>query len=283
MPKTIDIKTGITPFEDSVDTSRNNPNRKPWGKGDSDFHVNDEYDTTPEESAPPTPPPPQKVTHKLANGVVLEADSMEELAQKMEKALAPPPPEAKWDETPVYTPMEFKPRQLSVQEEVDLLNRWPKTPQKAMRELQEAEFGATMEQIIKRLNMTEMIVMQRAQEEEGVNFLMEVAETYSATKDNADKLTAYLKEKGKPITKNNLVRAFKEMSPTHPELLRTPEPAAKGEEGEEFEPPTIVASNMGEPPVAAPPGVDIEAFKKMNVKQQKDFFAQLRARGVSRQ
>lgn len=273
MAKTIEINKGVLPFEDAPDLTRNNPDRKRWGKGDSDFHVSDEYDTPAEEPAPPAPPPPTKVTHKLGNGVVLEADSIDELATKIEKALAPPPVTATWDETPVYTPMEFKPRELSVQENVMLLNEWTKNPQKVMRSFQEAEFGAPMEKIIQRLQQTETIVMQRAQEEAGVEFLTDVAEVYNPTKENATKLTNYLKEKGKPITRNNLRRAFNELSPTDPALLRKQEPVA---EGEEIEPPTTVQSNMGEPPVAAPPGVDVEKFKKMSVKDQKEFFAQLR-------
>ena len=291
MAKTIAIEKGILPFDDRMDTSRNNPDRKTWGKSDNakSLYQGGEYDEPlepevlenkpAEPPAPPVPepaPPQQKFTHKLANGTVLEAESVEALAAKIEQSFnqAAKPADVQWDDAPVYKPLEFKRRELTIQEKADLLNQWAKDPQQANRALQEAEYGVTMGEILERLNRSEVREMQRSQEVAGVEFLEEYADLYRATPANAKKLTEYLKQQNKPITKNNLVKAFRALSEADATMLReqTPEPPEQPEE----QPPTIIASNQGNPPPLETPSIDVEKFKRMSLENQKKYFLSVR-------
>src|SRR5271168_2569108 len=93
----IDITKGIEPFNDQTDFSRNNAERKPFGKSNGADGLNfaSEYETAQIETQLPVvetkPPvvetPAPKFTHKLSNGETLEAASVEELATKIENAL----------------------------------------------------------------------------------------------------------------------------------------------------------------------------------------------------
>lgn len=291
----IDITKGIEPFEDRMDFTRNNPDRKPFGsKGTDQFDVRSEFDVaapTPSPDPPPVTPPPvtpaPKFTHKLANGTVLEADSVEGLAAQIEKALVqtPAPPPAEFEDKPVYQPLEFKRKELSLAEQVAILNEWKENPQKALRKLEEAEYGHPMEVVLGRLTRAEQNELFRQQEIAGVEFLEE-CETFNSTPANAKKLTEYLKTKGKPITKQNLVLSFQQLVAAGDKtLLRKADeqpPAESAAATEELTeappPPVIVPSNQGRPETPAPGAVDVAKFASMSLDQQKKYFADLRRR-----
>jgi hypothetical protein len=258
MPKTIDITQGVQTFDDRLDTSRGNPDRKPFGaKGTDQFHMGSEYDVEqsvspandpgPDASVTPTPVL-QKFTHKLSNGTTLEADSVEALAALIEKSFQQQAPveDLKFDDRPLYTPLEFKRKELTLQEQADLLNLWKEKPQEAMRKLQEAEYGASMDVILMNLTRAELRELNRRQLEAEAEFMGE-CEDYNPTPANGKKMLAFLEENKVPRTKHNLVVAFRKLSASDPSLIRQPEtPTAEPEPGEEVpKPPTHVPTNQG--------------------------------------
>lgn len=288
----IDITKGIEPFEDHIDFSRNNPDRKPWGKGSADrIDLRSEYDPAPlppEAPVAATPPPPetptpQKFTHKLANGTVLEAASVEELASKIEKAIATPqpPPPMDFEDKPLYVPYEFKAKELTLQEQAEILNLWKENPQAAMRKLQEADLGAPAATIIKMFQDTQSIVRLKLEEEASVEFILDNVDTYNPTVANGRKLTAYLKEKGKPVTTRNLTVAFNQLvAAGDKNLLRKEEAPVESQEGLEEvpPPPVIVPSNQGRPETPPVGTVDVAKFAALSLEKQKEFFANLKRR-----
>jgi hypothetical protein len=286
----IEINKGIEPFEEATDFTRGNPNRKPWGKSESaaSLHLGAEYDVPISAPEPPpvAPPPPvnapeKKFTHKLANGTVLEAATVEELASQIEKSLVqtPPPVHEDFDDKPVYQPYKFEPKELTVQQKADILNLWKEDPQKAVRMLQEAEIGAPISVVIQKLEEAQNVNRMKAEEEAAAEFLME-EETYSATRANGAKITEYLKSKGKPVTKRNLAVAFHQLvaagdktllkkvdepvAPPDPELIDVPPP------------PVLVPSNMGRPEAPTEPSVDVAKFANLSLGEQKNFFARVK-------
>jgi len=286
------IDKPIQPFDDQTDFSRNNPNRQKWGeqKGAQNFHLGDEYaetTATPEAVVPnqpvtpPPAPPAPKFTHKLANGTTLEAGSVEALAAAIEKSIqqqAPPAP-VEFEDDPVYKPIKFQRKELSLQEQANILNLMKENPQKAIRMLQEAEFGAPMETILNQLDRSEVREFNRREEEIGIEWVYDNVEKYNPTPENGQKLTKFLREKNKPITKKNLDIAFATLSASDPGMVKTPAPPPPDPTAELEEappPPTVVPSNQGGivPPVQQ--SVDVDAFKKMTLKQQQDYFAKLR-------
>jgi hypothetical protein len=296
MAKTIDITKGIESFDDRTDFSRNNTERKPWGKGNSadTLNLGSEYDVTvpPVEPPPVTPPvvppvveAPTKFTHKLANGTTLEAATVEELAALIEKAFqtqAPAPVE--FEDKPLYQPVEFKRKDLSLTEQANILNVWKENPQKALRMLEEAEYGVSMDVLLQNLSRAELREVNRAQEVAAIEF-MEECETYNPTIGNGKKLSEFLKAKGKPITKKNLVIAFQQLSADDKALLRKPDdivvpaPVTPPEElSETPPPPVVVPSNMGLPEAPKPGQVDVAKFAGMSLTEQKKFFSDLRRR-----
>lgn len=291
----IEINKGIEAFDERTDFSRNNPDRKPWGKGGVDgLDIRGEYDITvpasEEKKAEPekkveTPAP--KFTHKcvLKDGTVLEAPTIDELAALIEKAVtkAPEPP-AEFEDKPLYQPLEFKRKELSLQEQANILNVWKENPQKALRMLEEAEYGVPMDTILQTLGRVELRELNRMQEIAAVEF-MEECDTYNATPANGKKLTEHLKAKGKPITKQNLVLSFKQLVAAGDKaLLRqadepTTESAAATEELTEVPPPPVVVpSNLGLPEEKGPGQVDVAKFASMSLADQKKFFTDLRRR-----
>ncbi len=293
----MEINKGIEPFEDRTDFSRGNKDRQQWGKnnGAENFHMGSEYEV---QQPPPVQPPPvtqppvaqppqnvQKFTHKLANGTTLEAATVEELAGLIEKSFnAAPPIPQEFEDKPLYTPMEFKRKDLSLAEQAEILNLWKENPQAAMRKLQEAEYGATMDVILQTLTAEQLDRLNRMQEIAGAEFVMET-ETYNATPANGKKLTAYLREKGKPITKQNLVLSFQLLvAAGDKSLLRKVEEQPPAESAlatdtnltETPPPPVVVPSNQGRP--EAPPAgqVDVAAFAALPLDKQKAFFSNLR-------
>lgn len=284
----IDITKGIEPFEDRIDFTRGNKDRQTYGKstGTNQFHLGNEYDVQLPET-PPVPPvvppvetPAQKFTHKLANGTTLEAATVEELATLIEKSLvqqAPPAP-VYFEDKPLYTPMEFKRKELTIKEKADILNLWAQDPQAAKRQLDEAEYGQPMEVILQQLSRSEQRELNRRQEEAGVEFVMEM-DSYNPTRENAKKLTDLLHSKGKPITKHNLVVAFQQLSAADKSLVRkvddvpeVPDPSLSDSPPI----PTIVPSNTGRPDSAPPGQVDAAKFAAMPLDKQKQFFKDLR-------
>lgn len=282
MPKTIDITKGIESFDDRTDFSRNNQDRKPYGKsnGADALHIGSEYDVAPAPEAQPTPapqtaappaPPAEKpkFTHKLANGETLEAESVEALAAAIEKSLSQQKPAVvEFEDRPVYQPLEFKRKELSLQEQASILNVWKENPQKAMRMLQEAEYGTTLESVLAHLNQAELREFHRRQDEAALDFMGE-CETYNPTPANSKKLTEYLKSKGKPITKQNLVLSFQQLvAAGDKSLLRKvdEQPPAASAEANETDlteippPPTVVPSGTGMP--EPPKQVDADKFAK---------------------
>jgi len=283
----LDITKGIEAFDDRTDFSRNNPDRKPWGKGSADrLDLRSEYDISPPEAPAVTPPPPvvetpaPKFTHKLANGTVLEAATVEELASKIEKSIATPapPPPMEFEDKPLYAPYEFKAKDLTLQEQAEILNLWKENPQAAMRKLQEADLGAPAAKIIEILQSTQQVVRQKLEEEAGAEFLLD-CETYNPTPANGKKLLAHLKEKGKPITKQNLMVAFNQLVATDKNLLRK-EDAAPPADDKDLEdvppPPVVVPSNQGRPETPPPGTIDVAKFAALPLDKQKDFFANLK-------
>jgi hypothetical protein len=286
----IDITKGIESFDDRTDFTRGNPDRKPWGKGGTDsLSLGSEYDVTvpptttePEPVVTPVTAPAPKFTHKMANGTVLEAATVTELAALIEKSVAPAPVAAaplEFEDKPLYTPLEFKPKELTLQQQADILNVWKENPQKAKRMLDEAEYGQPMDEILKRLDRMEMNELYRQQEIAGAEFMGE-CETYNPTVSNGKKLTALLKEKGKPITKHNLQVAFNQLVAAGDKNLVRPVDAAPAVDDPDLidspPPPTIVPSNQGLP--SAPPAQTLDAakFASMSLPDQKKFFADLR-------
>lgn len=287
----IDITKGIEPFEDRIDFSRNNPDRKPWGKGSADqIDLRSEYDVTlPVPPELPTekkdePALAPKFTHKLANGTVLEAASVEELAGKIEQAISKaqlPPAPLEFEDKPLYVPYEFKPKELTLQEQAEILNLWKENPQAAMRKLQEADLGASAATIIQMFHDTQQVVRQKLEEEAGVEFMLDHADTYNPTAGNAKKLTEYLKKENKPITKQNLTVAFNRLVAAGDKNLLRPEEIVVEDEKDVEEvppPPVIVPSNLGrqeEPPAGS---IDVAKFANLSLDKQKEFFRNLKRR-----
>ena len=289
----MEINKGIETFDDRVDLSRSNPDRMKVGSQGTDrFHLGSEYDTAPltavAEVVPPkvedTPPP--KFTHKLANGTTLEAASVEELATLIEKSFVQAPPQVlEFEDKPLYTPIEFRHKDLSLTEQAEILNLWKENPQAAMRKLQEAEYGAPLETIMQNLSRAELRELNRRQEEAGVEFLGE-CDTYNPTKANAKKLTDYLHAKGKPITKQNLVLSFQQLVAAGDKtLLRKVDEQVVADSADANKdltevppPPVLVPSNQGRPEVQEQ--VDAAKFARefasWPLPKQQNYFAKLR-------
>lgn len=284
----INIDKGIEPFDDVTDFTRGNKDRKPWGKQGStaELHMGAEYDAPPpaeptQQPGPPTPTPePEKFTHKLANGTVLKASTVEELATQIEKSLqvqAPPAPPLDFEDKPVYEGYLFKRKELSLQEQADILNVMKENPQKAYRMLQEAETGATTERLLQALNETQMALRTQKETEAAAEFLGE-CEEFNPTAANGKKLAAYLKEKGKPITVRNLKVAFEQLKATDKSLVMQPDaqPVVEDDTEDVPPPPVIVPSNTGRPEAPAAPSVDAAKFAALPLDKQKAYFANLR-------
>lgn len=288
---TIDISKGIEPFDDTADFTRGNKDRKPWGKSESaaSLHLASEYDpqplpapvTPPDPVSPPPPVPEKKFTHKLANGTTLEAATVEDLAAQIEKALQQPPAPAPVDfeDKPLYQPYEFKPKELTLQEQADILNIWKENPQKALRMLQEADLGAPAATIIKMFQETQAVVRFKLEEEAGAEFLMD-ADTYNAIPSNGKKLTAYLTSKGKPVTRKNLMVAFQQLVAAGDQALlrKVDEPPAPPDPTLEEvpPPPVVVPSNLGRPEAPAAPTVDAAKFANLSLAEQQKFFQRVK-------
>lgn len=282
-----EINKGIEPFEDQTDFTRGNKDRQTWGKGNSEsLHLGSEYDVkvpptesvsreTSAEKPPETPAP--KFTHKLANGTLLEAPSIEELAAKIEASFKQTPPALDFEDKPLYKPYEFKHKDLSLAEQAEILNLWKENPQAAMRKLQEADLGAPVEVIIQKLQETQTVVRMKLEEEAGAEFMGE-CENYNPTVTNGKKLTAHLAKLGKPITKQNLVVAFNQLVAAGDKgMLRAPEPEAPPEPLDEVPPPpVIVPSNMGRQETTPAGQVDVAKFANMTLDQQKKYFLELK-------
>jgi len=287
----MDINKGIEPFDEITDFTRGNKERKPWGKSDSpdQFDLRSEYDVTvpPVVEVPPVTPPPvapaPKFTHKLANGTVLEAPTVEELASQIEKALQTPTPTPplEFEDKPVYEGYQFQRKELSLTEQANILNVMKENPQKAYRMLQEAETGATTDKLLQVLNETQMALRMQKEMEAGVEFLGE-CEDFNPTKGNGEKLTAYVRSKGKPITVKNLTVAFRQLVAAGDASLvmkvEPPAPVVEEHLEETPPPPTVVPSNQGRPETPAPGSVDVAKFAAMPLDQQKKFFSDLRRR-----
>src|SRR5580704_7666711 len=294
-----DITKGIEPFEATTDFSRNNADRKPWGKSNSaeNLHMGTEYDVDikprPIEYGEGEKELAQKVaakleaekvpkfSHKLANGTVLEAPTIEELATLIEKSVTQTPPApVEYEDKPPYVPMEFKRKELTLAEQAEILNLWKENPQMALGKLEEAEYGAPMSTILQNLSRAEQREAQRVRLDEEAAFLME-AETYHATPANAKKIMAVLDEKKKPITKKNLLLAFQQLVAAGDQslLVKLEEAAPLSPDPNLTEPPpppTIVPSNQGRPETPNAAQLDVEKFSNMTLAQQKDYFAGLR-------
>jgi hypothetical protein len=286
----IEINKGIEPFDDVTDFTRGNKDRKPWGKQEStnELHMGSEYDVTvPTPNNPEIPPvqppvtPAPKFTHKLANGTVLEADTVEALASQIEKALqvqTPPPPPLDFEDKPVYEGYTFKRKELSLQEQADILNVMKENPQKAYRMLQEAETGATTERLLQALNETQVALRTQKETEAGAEFLGE-CEDFNPTAANGQKLVAYLKEKKKPITVRNLKVAFQQLvAAGDKSLVMKPDaqPPVEDDSVDVPPPPTIVPSNTGRFEAPAAATVDAAKFAALPLDKQKAYFANLR-------
>ena len=284
----MEINKGIQPFDEGTDFSRGNKDRQRLGSTPNaqQFHMGDEYDAPPPPETPPVPPvvppidpPAPKFTHKLANGTVLEAATIEELATKIEHSLvqAPPAP-AEYEDKPLYTPMEFKPKELTLVEQAEILNLWKENPQKALAKLQEAQFGASLDVVLGNLSRAEQRELNRRQEEAGVEFILE-CDTYNATRGNAKKLTDLLHSKNKPITKHNLVLAFQQLSATDQTLIRkaeeTPVPPDPVSAKFHHLRPSChqIWADLNQP---RPLSVDAAKFAALPLDKQKQYFADLR-------
>lgn len=281
----MEINKGIEPFEDQTDFTRGNKDRQQWGKGESakQYHIGSEFDVVPPTpEAPPTPPVPPpadapKFTHKLANGTVLEAATIEELATKIEKSLvqAPPAP-VDFEDKPLYTPMEFKRKELTLAEQAEILNVWKENPQKASRMLQEAEFGAPLDTILQNLSRAEQRELNRRQEEAGVEFIFE-CEAYNPTRENAKKLTDLIHSKQKPITKHNLTVAFQQLSATDKSLVRAVDPPPPDPTlSDAPPPPSHLQTNMGRSDAPPPGEIDVTKFAAMSLGDQQKIFARMK-------
>lgn len=288
----MEINTPTAPFNDTLDLSRNNPDRKTWGKDNSSerLHLGSEYDVTvgtqPEASVqPPNPapgPPADEFPfkHKLSNGTELKAKTQDELYALIETELSKKVEtvvELKFDDEPLYKPIEFKRKELTVQQQADLLNVWKENPQKALRMLEEAEYGVPMDALLQHLTRAEQRELERRQMEAGVEFLGE-CEDYNPTTANGAKLTEYLKKENKPITKNNLMVAFRKLSETDPALIKkvdAPPPAVE-DETEELQPPVVVPSNQGRPENPASPQIDPVKFASLSLAEQAKLLTRVR-------
>lgn len=289
----MEINKGIETFDDRMDVTRTNPDRKPFGgKGTDQFHLGSEYDVKAADAPPVTEPPKvdppaPKVTHKLPDGTVIEGATVEELATNIEKHFskqpAPPQTQEDFEDKPLYTPREFKPKDLSVQEMADILNVMKENPQKAFRMLHEAEYGAAPEVVREVLNSEEQRKLGESRGSEGMKFI-EANDNYNPTTKNGKKLTDFLHEKGKPITKKNLQIAFgKLLEAGDKGLLKAEVPAKVAQPVDDGlvdspPPPTIVPTNMGLP--EAPPAgtVDVAKFRAMSLADQKKVFTDMRRR-----
>lgn len=298
MPRTIDITRGIEAFDDHTDFSRGNKDRQQFGKtvNTDQFNLGSEYD---HQAAPPTTTTvetnaeqtsvnivtntPVKFTHKLANGETLEAATVEELATKIEKALQTQPPAVlDFEDKPLYTPTEFRPKQLTLAEQAELLNLWKENPQQAQAKLLEAQLGAPLDTILQNLSRAEQRELYRKQEEAGVEFIME-CDTYKPTRENAKKLTDLLNSKAKPITKHNLLVAFQQLSATDKTLVRSQEPdevLPPEDISEVPPPPSSLPSNQGRQEAQPQGSIDAGKFAAMSLADQKKVFADLRRKGA---
>jgi hypothetical protein len=289
----IDITKGIEPFEDRMDFSRNNPERKPFAsKGTDQVNIGSEYDpfVPPPEVKPPdpppvTPPPAPKFTHKLANGTTLEAATVEDLAAQIEKAItqqAPAPVvEENFEDKPVYEGYQFSRKELTLQEQANILNVMRENPQKAYRMLQEAETGATTEKLLQVLNETQMALRLQKEMEAGAEFLGE-CEDFNPTTANSKKITDYLKEQKKPVTLKNLKVAFRKLVAAGDKSLLVKVEEAPPVDDKDLTdtppPPVVVPSNLGRPEEAARPGVDAAKFAALPLSKQKEYFDGLKRR-----
>lgn len=285
----IEINKGIEAFDERIDFSRNNTDRKPWGRSGMDnLDVRSEYDTptvaaeAPKPTAEPPAVPEKKFTHKLSNGTVLEAATVEELAQQIEKAAttpSPAPQALEFEDKPLYQPIEFKRKELSLQDQANILNLWKENPQKALRQLEEAEYGVSMDVLLQNLSRAELRELHRQQEIAGAEFLEECVD-YRATPTNAKKLTGYLAEQNKPITKNNLKVAFQRLVQAGDKNLlieAQPEVPTVDETLDEVPPPpVIVPSNQGTPPTQTTNAIDPAKFAALPLDKQKEFFRNLK-------
>jgi hypothetical protein len=289
----VEINKVVGPFDEGMNVTRDNPDRKKFGEKNADgmslaseFAVTQPVTETPAPVVETKPPVTEgvKFTHKLKDGTLLEAPTVEALAAAIEASLhqAPTTP-VEFEDKPLYQPYEFKPKELSLTEQADILNIWKENPQKAMRMLQEADLGAPASVIIQKLNEAQTAMRTRAEEEAGALFVME-QEDYNPTRANGQKLTAYLREKGKPVTKQNLVLSFQQLVAAGDKtLLRKPEEQTT-ESGKATEtslteappPPTIVPVGTGRVETKAPGAVDVAKFANMTLAQQKAYFADLR-------
>lgn len=290
----MEINTSTTAFDDRTDFSRNNPKREQWGKTSSTTGLNlgTEYDVialseTVKTAESSKAPEPQKFTHKLADGTMLEAASVEELATKIEASFKQTvkPIVLEFEDKPLYVPYEFKRKELTLAEQAEILNVWKENPQKAMRMLQEADLGAPTEVLVQKLQEAQTMVRQRMEEEAGAEFVGEIEE-YRATPANGKKLVEYLRAKGKPITKQNLVLSFQQLvAAGDKSLLRTVEEQAEPESAitakdenltEAPPPPTRVPSNQGRLESPAQAQIDVAKFAALPLDKQKEYFASLR-------
>lgn len=292
MNMAIEINKGIEAFDDVTDFTRGNKDRKPWGKGGVDaLSLGDEYDVAPPAAEVPpvvppvVPPPAAKITHKLANGTVLEAATFEELAGLIEKALQQKPAEApvEFEDKPLYTPYEFKPKELSLTEQANILNVWKENPQKAMRMLQEADLGAPASVIIQKLQEAQNVIRLKGEEEAGAEFLGD-HEDFQPSRANGIKLVEHLKTKGKPVTRRNLGIAFQQLvAAGDKSLLRKVDdpPVAEVDDPTLVDappPPIVVPSNQGLPEAPATEKVDAGKFAALSLNDQKKFFDNLKRR-----
>src|SRR5271157_322755 len=177
----MEINKGIEPFEATTDFTRGNKERKPWGRGETtdQFHLGSEYDvkitetpaveTAEEKTAREVAAAEAefKFKHKLADGTELKAKTIEELAAQIEKAVTKQTPAAalEFEDKPLYVPLEFKRKELTLAEQADILNLWKENPQLATRKLQEAEFGASIDVILQNLSRAELRELHRLQDE----------------------------------------------------------------------------------------------------------------------
>src|SRR5262249_23641791 len=131
--------------------------------------------------------------------------------------------------------------------QADILNLFKENPQKAIRQLEEAEYGAPMETILQNLSRAERRELARREEEAGADFIMET-ESYNPTPANGKKIVDYVRGKGKPITKQNLTVAMNHLVAAGDQaLLRKVDEPTATTVIETPEPPTIVPSNQGRP------------------------------------
>jgi hypothetical protein len=288
MPKTIEINRGVETFDDHTDFSRGNKDRQRFGEKNADaFSLRDEYDApriVDDTSVPPPvvdAPPAPKFTHKLANGTVLEAATVEELSAAIEKSIQVQAPSAveEFEDKPLYEGRTFTRKELPLTEQAALLNTWGQNPQAVVRKLIEAEFGATPEEVSKTITETQMALRLQKEMEAGVEFLGE-NEDFNPSKANGTKLTTYLREQNKPITVKNLGIAFRRLVAAGDKaLLAKPEPVVEDPSLADSPPPPVhVPSNQGLPETV--PNMDAQKraaeFSRLSLREQQEYFAKLR-------